>query len=226
MKKLFTLLFFFIVALTAHAQRDEGIISVTNLSVQRITIEVDGRRYTDCNTITFSDLAGGYHQVKIYGERQRGAGMKPVIYDKNMYVRPGFNIDIVINRFGRTLVDEQMMNNSWYNGNDQQTSTNGNDNIPRAVDDQTFAGLKETISRESFDDSKITITKSIVDQNYFTAAQAKQLVQLFAFEGSKMQIAKYMYGRTTDKNNYFVVYSAFTFSKSKEELAEYIRNFK
>lgn len=229
MKKLFTPFLFFIMALTAHAHPNDGIISITNLSPQRITIEVDGRRYSDNNSITIGDLATGYHMVKIYGEppRRNGFIQKPtVIYNKNVYVKPKFYIDIIVNRFGRPLVDEQVMNNSWYNENGQHTQPDANEDIPRAINNETFNALKETISHESFDDSRLTIAKSMIDQNYFTSAQAKQLVQLFVFESNKVQIAKYMYGKTIDKKNYFVVYSAFTFSKSKEELAEYIRNFK
>src|SRR5207245_5758646 len=138
----------------------------------------------------------------------------------NVYLKPKFYVDIIVNRFGRTMYDEQMMNDTWYNENGQHTQPDTNDDIPRAIDDETFTALKQTISRESFDDSRLTIAKSIIDQNYFTSAQAKQLVQLFVFESNKVQIAKYMYGRTIDKKNYFIVYSAFTFSKSKEELAD------
>jgi hypothetical protein len=71
----------------------------------------------------------------------------------------------------------------------------------------------------------MTTARSIIDEYYFMAAQAKQLVQLFVFESNKLEIAKYLYRKTTDKKNYFIVYTAFTFSKTKEELAEYIRGF-
>ena len=52
------------------------------------------------------------------------------------------------------------------------------------------------------------------------------MVTLFSFENNKLEIAKYMYGKTLDRKNYFVIYNVFTFSRSKEELAEYIRNYK
>jgi ABC-type thiamine transport system substrate-binding protein len=94
------------------------------------------------------------------------------------------------------------------------------------MDDNTFTSFIETVRRESFDDSRMAIVKLGVDQNYFTSAQAKQLVSLFSFESSKLEIAKYIYGKTTDPKNYFIVYNAFSFSKTKEELAEYVRTYK
>ena len=47
---------------------------------------------------------------------------------------------------------------------------------------------------------------------------------LFTFENNRLEIAKYAYGKTVDKGNYFVVNDAFTFN-SKEKLNEYIREY-
>jgi hypothetical protein len=97
---------------------------------------------------------------------------------------------------------------------------------PQAINENTFSAFMEAIRRESFDDSRKAIARTGIDQNWFTSAQAKQLLTSFSFEASKLEIAKYMYGKTIDPKNYFVVYSVFSFSKSKEELAEYVRTYK
>jgi hypothetical protein len=97
---------------------------------------------------------------------------------------------------------------------------------PQAINENTFGAFMEAIRRESFDDSRKAIARTGIDQNWFTSAQAKQLLTSFSFEASKLEIAKYMYGKTIDPKNYFVVYSVFSFSKSKEELAEYVRTYK
>ena len=47
---------------------------------------------------------------------------------------------------------------------------------------------------------------------------------LFTFENNRLEIAKYAYGKTVDKGNYFVVNDVFTFN-SKEKLNEYIRQY-
>jgi hypothetical protein len=97
---------------------------------------------------------------------------------------------------------------------------------PRPIEDNVFASFLEAIRTESFDDSRSAIARTGIDQHFFTSAQAKQVIALLSFESSKLEIAKLLYGKTTDPKNYFVVYSAFSFSRSKEELAEYIRNYK
>jgi len=53
----------------------------------------------------------------------------------------------------------------------------------------------------------------------------KELVGLFTFESSKLEIAKAAYGRTIDKNNFYQVNDAFTFSSSVDELSEYINTY-
>lgn len=224
---------------------NDGMISITNLSPTDVLIEVDGRQYTsNNNVVVMRNITAGYHQVKVYAKKPRTLpGPRTMIYNKNVYVKPKYYVDIIINRFSRALVDEQLITDNRYDLDDRNNQNNGtvhndrdprnnnfprnnNNTAPRLIDDATFTAFVETIKHESFDDSRMAIAKSGVDQNYFTTAQAKQVISLFSFESSKLEIAKYMYGKITDPKNYFLVYSAFTFSKSKEELAEYIRNYK
>ncbi len=66
----------------------------------------------------------------------------------------------------------------------------------------------------------------MIDQNYFTAEQVKQLAQMYSFDNYKLDIAKYAYKNTLNKQDYFILYEVFQFSNSKEDLANYIRQFK
>lgn len=244
MKKTCIQILFILFAFSARAGNNDGMLSITNLSRQDVIIEVDGRPYPDCNNALFlRDLTAGNHMVKVYVERSKTFPFKRItLYNKTVYVKPKYYVDVIINRFGRVLIDEQLITDSRYDddGRDDRNDSNHdspvrdprtvfprNDNaVPKPIADDTFNAFIETIRRESFDDSRMTIAKSIIDQNYFTSAQVRQLVTLFSFENNKVEIAKYMYGKTLDRKNYFVIYNAFTFSKSKEELAEYIRNYK
>jgi len=47
-------------------------------------------------------------------------------------------------------------------------------------------------------------------------------MQAFTFEDTKLQFAKFAYGRTFDIGNYFVVNNAFDFSSSVDELNAFI----
>jgi len=225
-----------------HAGFNDGILSITNLSRQNVIIEIDGREFPYCNNaLVIRDFAPGYHQIKVFTEKSHPFTRRRItLYDKNVYVRPKFYVDLIINRFSRVLIDEQEITDNRFNedGRDYNEDhhyekprpDNGipkpDNAIPRPMADNTFASFIETIRNESFDDSRMAIAHAGIDQNFFTSAQAKQLISLLSFENSKLEIAKYMYGRTTDQKNYFIVYSVFTFSKTKQELAEYIRNYK
>jgi hypothetical protein len=97
------------------------------------------------------------------------------------------------------------------------------DNYSRAMSDIDFSRAKETLRKEWFENTRMTTAKQIIDGNSFTSRQAKELVSLFTFENNKLEIAKYAYGRTVDKENYFIVNDAFSFNNSKEALSKYIR---
>ncbi|WP_196893155.1 DUF4476 domain-containing protein [Aureivirga marina] len=83
---------------------------------------------------------------------------------------------------------------------------------------------KESISSKSFPDTRISIAKQIIDNNCFDANQVKNLVSIFTFEDSKLEVAKYAYHKTIDKENYYKVNDAFDFDMTIEELQDYIRN--
>ena len=93
------------------------------------------------------------------------------------------------------------------------------------VNDQEFAGIKQRISKESFDDNKKNLTKSIMkSKKCFSVNQVKEIVGLFAFSSSKMEMAKFAYDYTSDQDNYYQVTDAFNFSSDKEELLKFLRS--
>jgi hypothetical protein len=295
MRKTCTLILSMAVALTSRAQMMANVknnnytsfFSITNLSAEDIQFEVDGQTYVDCGpSLNIRGLPPGTHQLVLFSGK-KGVGMmgsmkRVVIFNKPVNVKPQFYVDVIINRFGRVMVDEQSISGTQYqdgqmtwrnpgmlnmpagsnqpgnnynnqqgnynnqqgnynnqqqgNYNNQQGNYNNNqggnwsgqgnyNNAPRPMPDNTFNSFIETVRRESFDDSRMAIAKAGIDQNFFTSNQAKALLSVLSFEASKLEIGKYMYGKTTDPKNYFVVYNVFTFSKSKEELAEYVRTY-
>ena len=84
-----------------------------------------------------------------------------------------------------------------------------------------FNSLQNVIRNQSFDSSKLKIAKQAIAANNITSAQVLQLMGLFTFESYKLDIAKFAYPYTMDKNNYFIVYDGFTFQSSINQLARY-----
>ncbi len=90
------------------------------------------------------------------------------------------------------------------------------------MDPVDFERAKNTINNTDFDSDKLTIAKQIVGMNCLTVDQIKQIGMLFDFEDSKLDFAKFAYGRTFDLGNYFIINDIFEFSSSIEELIRYI----
>jgi Domain of unknown function (DUF4476) len=179
-------------------------------------------------------------------------GKRRIIYNSTVYTRPFTSIIITVDRNSTVFVEEKRIgrgnDRDWDRDHDRNRDRdrdrdrddrdwdrnrrdndydrdNGFDPRRSPMDAQSFEMLKRALSRESFENSRLEIVKQTIDRNNFTASQVRQLALLFAFENNKLDLAKYAYRKTVDKNNYFVVYDVFSFSRSKEELVDYTRKY-
>ncbi|HNU14861.1 MAG TPA: DUF4476 domain-containing protein [Chitinophagaceae bacterium] len=234
MKKIFTLLFSSLFSLSLLAF-DGSRLSISSFSTSsELKIEVDGRKFSmKNNSITLSYLAEGYHQVKIFRDKKgKGFGFgkrEEVVYSSSVYLKRGFHLDITVNRFGKVLLDERRIdrNDDWYQDEDEYyDNDNGgwNGGYGNVMSGREFETLKETLRKEWFETNRLTSVKVIIDKSNFTTQQVKELMLLFTFENNRLEIAKYAYAKTVDKQSYFQVNEVLTFSSSKDELARFIRN--
>jgi len=90
------------------------------------------------------------------------------------------------------------------------------------MDPANFSNAKNSISSKSFEDSKMTMAKQIINSNCLLAAQVKEVMMLFDFEASKLDFAKYAYTRTYDIGNYYMVNDVFDFESSIDDLNAYV----
>ena len=245
MKKIFTLLSATFLSMAVFAYGPQTKLTVSNNTKNPVTIIVDGKaqgnsRYGD-DELVINNLNAGYHTVRVYqksvSNRNRGNAAQ-LVYDGNIYIKPQYHVDISINRFGKAFIDERQMTRELY-GDDyddrdnQQArptrnpifngSQNQGNNYKQAMDSRSFDQLKYSISSSTYDNTKMAIAKQAISQNYFTTAQVKELLQLFTYEASRLDLAKYAFSRATDPGNYFSVNDVFTYSSSKEELSRYIQ---
>jgi len=120
--------------------------------------------------------------------------------------------------------------NGWENDdcdNDYGYEGNGWSNpvpppMPMCMSQFEFMQLKNSIESKSFDSSKLQIAKQALVYNYFSSAQVADIMTLFSFESTRLDFAKYAYGKVIDKQNYYLVNNAFTFESSIQELNQYI----
>lgn len=94
----------------------------------------------------------------------------------------------------------------------------------RAMDQASFASAKKSIEDKGFDDTRLTLAKQVVKSNCMSSAQIKQVMEVFGFEETKLEFAKYAYDYCTDKNNYYMINDAFSFSTSIDDLNTYLES--
>lgn len=235
MKTIFTLCLFLFSGITAFASYNEGWLTVSSVSKAPLRIIVDGRSFTDNNSgneVSLRDLRPGYHTVKVIqfnrgrsGYGWNGNGRMKTLYESTIFIKPNFHVDILINRFGKVLIDERQLtrNNNGQYDDDDWDYDNQHGYGYTEMDSRSFDQLKQTLRNESFDNTRLSIAKQAAASQYFKAVQVKELMELFSFEKNRLELAKFCYSRTIDKGNYFIVNDAFSFSNSKEELSRYMR---
>jgi hypothetical protein len=243
MKKTFTLLFAALLSLSMYAYPLLSKMSISSNSGTTVRVMVDGNRYkASNNSVMIGNLQQGYHSVKVYQLVRNNRAASPygnnssnykLVYSANVYVKPQYHVDITINRFGKAFIDEQPISAGYYDdgedddGWDDNSWNNSNDyTSSRAMNAQSFDNFKQTLRNENFDNTRMNIARQVINANYFTAAQIKEVIQLFSFENNKLDIAKYAYRNTLDKNNYFSLTDCFSFSNNKDELIKYIQDYR
>lgn len=137
----------------------------------------------------------------------------PKTYDQNKYymVYEAFTFDS-----SKDKVSE------WVSGQPINDYQGNNYYGPSPITDADFAQGLRHVKKESFDDGKLRVAKQLVDGNYIYADQVAVLVKQFDFKANEEAIAKYAYEKTYDQNNYYLVYDAFTFDSSKDELERWL----
>lgn len=226
MKKLTTLFILALsVAFTAVAAPFRGgKLTIYSHHQSAVRVFIDGKRYPlEYNMLVLNNIEPGNHTIKIVERSSSSynvpANREKVLYNGSVYFRSNYHVDIVINRFGKTLVDEQDARNSRWDDDDDYYEPG----LEAAMTDAAFESLRKTLQQEKFTSNRMTVAKTAISSNYFKTDQVRQMAQLFSFEDDKMQVVKQAYAKTVDRNNYYQLSDLFSFSSNKEELSRYIR---
>lgn len=85
-----------------------------------------------------------------------------------------------------------------------------------------FSQWSDAISRRSFDNDKLLVAKQGLNNVWISAAQIREIMRLFSFESNRLEFAKFAWDYCGDKQQYYLVNDAFTFSGSVRDLDAYI----
>ncbi|MEI6488581.1 MAG: DUF4476 domain-containing protein [Bacteroidota bacterium] len=128
----------------------------------------------------------------------------------------------------RNEKEEHNGHNDRYNGNDHRVYVldgyNGVYGCPYPMAASEFESAKQSISSKSFEESKLTIAKQIIGSNCMLCSQIKEMMNLFSFEASKLDLAKFAWKYSLDRGNYYKLNDAFTFESSIDELSKYTQS--
>jgi Domain of unknown function (DUF4476) len=152
------------------------------------------------------------------------------------------------NGWGGTINDNNNNNNNGWNGNNSNNNNNsGNNNgynnnnnggwnnnnnndywgqPNQCMGSSNFEAFKQTVNRSAFDSGKMDIIRAQMKNAWISSSQLRDLVNLFSFESSKLDMAKFGAVHVVDRQNLFSIYDAFTFESSKSEFAKVIENLR
>lgn len=243
MRRLFTLLlllsFFYGYSQddARHRSNNYGssVISISGSFNQPYTVYLDGREYRpDRNNEIYINVRPGNHNLRIMQQgRYVRSQIGRQIYSARINVRYQSQMDFMINRNGRVFKDEFAVRYDDYDldypnypSNPNYPDYPGRPDYKQPMSATDFNGVIQTLKNQGFDNERLLIAKQVIGVNYFNVNQVREMMALFSFDESKLDIAKTAYPKTVDRENYFKINDELTYSSSKEELNRFLMSYK
>jgi hypothetical protein len=82
--------------------------------------------------------------------------------------------------------------------------------------------FKAELQDQSFEEDRLEALQLAMKSTCLTTAQAEQLIDLFTFDENRLEVAKYLSDRLTDRDNAGALAKKLTFDSSKMEYRRYI----
>ena len=112
----------------------------------------------------------------------------------------------------------------WNNPYGNQNNWNGNSGYTgKVMNDQEFNYLLSALQRNGmFDQNRIDLISVDVRNTNFSSRQIYAIIKTMDFDKSKLKLAKMLYTKSVDRQNFYMVYDLFSFDSSRKELRDYI----
>jgi hypothetical protein len=241
MKKLIITLAICIGVLSARAGYMPSELTIRMWDYSVISLVFDGQIYDQYNTTyKLTGIDPGNHLLKVYRyytNPQGGLSPYPkMVFSGYIKIKPGMSVDAMINNYAHFVILHEVSlmphgnHYGHYNNNGPHPGNNYNANdydnnyyyTSPGMNSYEFMELKSIVSNTSFDNSKLAICKQAISSNTVSSSQVFELMSLLSFESSKLELAKFAYYYVVDKNRFYVVNNAFSFSSSIDELNDFI----
>ena len=216
--KTIAILFISVIASTAVIAQTTSTVTINVRGTNNRAIMIDGSEYTvtnDYNTnantpIIVSNLQSGQHTLQI----RRDNEVNPS--STSFTVRNGYDLQITIAANGSV----QSRETKWKTDN-----TTGQYAVAMSTAD--YNNLYNGIRNEWRTSRRMTLVSDALANtgNYFTTAQARQLIQLINNQSNRFTLAKASYPRITDPTNFTDMYEVFNNQTYKDQLRDYVNAY-
>lgn len=92
----------------------------------------------------------------------------------------------------------------------------------RPMNQADFNSALTTIKKQGFDDTRLKTAKQIAQSNCLNTNQIIAICEIFGFEDTKLEFAKFAFDSCVEPKNYFKINDIFSFSSNVDELTDYI----
>jgi Domain of unknown function (DUF4476) len=206
MKKISTLGFGVLISLASFAQNGSDHFKSAGHANFKITIGVnrfDRAPFVAEARINESPVRGAYNDGSGWGN---GKNRDDHAY-KNNNSDHGYNND-------------RDRHNNDYVGN---LGYNNSRNYGRAISNEDFFAAERVMDREN-DNGRLLYAKRLVDENYLSAEQVKELARFFSFDNCRFDFVRYAYSKTNDRDNYSVVCNSFSSNDGRNQVMSFIKS--
>ncbi|MGM9476264.1 DUF4476 domain-containing protein [Pedobacter sp. GSP4] len=87
---------------------------------------------------------------------------------------------------------------------------------------EAFYQFFSLYKKERFDDNRSRLIKATSKNATFSTEQVKYLLKEFSFDDQRLEMAKHLYAKTVDPQNYTILTDVFKFSSSKDDFLDFI----
>ena len=215
MKKLFSILCsLLIISSVAFSQPSNGSVTINVTGNRTKQVAVDNKYYTISNTastaeqaIVINDLASGQHVLELVRTNQYN---KSTSTKSSFTLREGYDLVIDVNSNGAISLSETRVSNNWRGG-------------AKGINTTTYNKLYAAAKKKTSSASRSTfLEKEFITSKRYTSKQASTLIQLVNSESLRLKLAKQVYPKITDQQNFSLVSSLLNSTANRNDLNNYI----
>ena len=95
---------------------------------------------------------------------------------------------------------------------------------PHPCSPEDYNSILTSVKAQAFDDDRLKVAKQALSAQFLTVDQIVGIAKLFPFENSKIEFLKFAYFHCINREQYYRVNEALTYSSSKDEINEFLES--